>query len=60
MAKVNKSISHKMENDLAYKKTVIIESSSEQENDQEVTFNTPQVLPSMFMPYIRVPKWTRL
>ena len=39
------------------------DSSSEQENDQEVTFNTyhmQQVISSMFMPYLEGPKidWT--
>ena len=39
------------------------ESSSEQENDQEITFNqayVQQAIPSMFMPYIEGPKinWT--
>ena len=39
------------------------ESSSEQGNDQKVTFNqahAQQVIPSMFMPYIEGPKmdWT--
>ena len=34
------------------------ESSSDQEQDQEVTFNpshAPRVIPSMFMPYIKGP-----
>ena len=64
MPKSNKTSSQKMENNPSQDEaSTHEESSSEQENDQEVTFNqahVQQVIPSMFKPYIEGPEmnWT--
>ena len=59
MPKSNKTSSLKMEyNPSQDEASTHEESSSEQENDQEVTFiqpNMQQVIASMFMPYIEGP-----
>ena len=61
MPKSNKTTSHKMENVANQDEaSTQQDATSEQEIDPEVTFNPPQVFPSMFMPYIEGPKmdWT--
>ena len=60
MPKSNKTSFHKMENNPSQDEaSTHDESSSDQEQDQEVTVNqshVQQVVPSMFMPYIEGPK----
>ena len=64
MPKSNKTSSCKMENNPSQDEaSTHEESSSEQENNQEITFSqahVQQVIPSMFMPYIEGPEmnWT--
>ena len=64
MSRSNKTSSHEMENNQSQEEfSTPEESSSEQEQDQEVTFypsDVQQVIPSMFMSYIEGPKmdWT--
>ena len=64
MPKSRKTSSHKVENNPSQDEaSTHEESSSEQENDQDIIvdqFHIQQAVPSMFMPYIEGPKmdWT--